>query len=225
MISKTCFESVPERVPSAIRPRSCAPWAGLTGLSSICLAEAVEGAEQIADHPVRGLAGEVLSRKGREQLLEPARGLDFSCEHRGIVGRKAQHRLIAAALGIRKLGQAGAAFLEEGVLELQRQQVGIGEIAIIVRVFLGAERARLGFVGVEKAGLLDDRAAAFEYVHLAVRFIFDRGHDEPHRIDVLGLGRVPKGATSCPSRAGRRTDTLTSARIEPCSILPSHEPT
>jgi hypothetical protein len=49
--------------------------------------------------------------------------------------------------------------------------------------------------------------------------MLDHGHDEADRIDVLGLGLVPNSAP------GFRTDTLTSARIEPCSILPSHDPT
>ena len=81
---------------------------------------------------------------------------------------------IALALGVGQLGQARAAFLEERVVELERQQVGIGEVAIIVRVFLRAQRARHALVGIEQPRFLGDRAAALDQLDLALRLMLDR---------------------------------------------------
>ena len=83
-------------------------------------------------------------------------------------------RFVALALGVGQLGQAGAAFVEERVVELERQQVRIGEIAVIVRFFLGAHRAGRAFVGIEQPRFLDDLAAALEHLDLALRLMLDR---------------------------------------------------
>ena len=96
--------------------------------------------------------------------------------------------LVALALGVGQLGQAGAAFLEERVVELQRQQVGVGEIAIIVRVFLRPQRPGHALVGIEQPRFLGDRAALLDQLDLAPRLMLDHLHHEAHRIDVLGLG-------------------------------------
>ena len=95
---------------------------------------------------------------------------------------------IAPALGVGQLGQARAAFLEERLVELERQQVGVGEVAIIVRVFLDAHRAGRAGAGIEQPGFLDDLAAVLEHLDLALRLMLDRLHHEAHRVDVLGLG-------------------------------------
>src|SRR5207237_2302534 len=61
------------------------------------------------------------------------------------------------------------------------------EVAIIVRILLGAERARLVAVGIVEPRLLDDRAALLDQIDLAARLMLDHRHDEADRIDVLGL--------------------------------------
>ena len=68
------------------------------------------------------------------------------------------------------------------------KKIGIGEVPIVVRVFLAAHRAGGAGAGIEQPGFLDDRPALLEHVDLAPRLVLDRGHDEAHRIDVLGLG-------------------------------------
>ena len=45
-------------------------------------------------------------------------------------------RFVALALGVGQLGQRRPAFVEERLVELERKQIGVGEIAVIVRVFL-----------------------------------------------------------------------------------------
>ena len=106
-------------------------------------------------------------------------------------------RFVALALGVGQLGQARAAFLEEGVVELEREQVGIGEIAIVVRVFLRAQGPRHPLVGVEQPGFLDHRSAALDQLDLALGLMLDHRHHEAHRIDVLGLGPRAQFGAPC----------------------------
>ena len=96
--------------------------------------------------------------------------------------------LVALALGVGQLGQRLAAILEEGLVELERQQVGIGEVAIVVRVFLGPKRPGHALVGIEQPRFLGDRSAALDQLDLALRLMLDDGHDEADAVDVLGLG-------------------------------------
>src|SRR5215212_2233322 len=71
--------------------------------------------------------------------------------------------------------------------ELQGQQVGVGEVAVVVRLLLGAHRARLALARIEQPRLLVDPAAVFQNADLPARFVFDRLADEADRVDVLDL--------------------------------------
>ena len=76
----------------------------------------------------------------------------------GVVGGQAglhEPRLLL----VRQFGQRLRDLVDPGLVELQRQQIGIGEIAIVVRLFLRAHGAGLAGAGVEQARLLIDRAA------------------------------------------------------------------
>ncbi len=70
----------------------------------------------------------------------------------------------------------------------QRQQVGLGEVAIVVRVLLAAHAVGLALGGVVEARLLHDLAAGFEHANLPLDLVFERLPDEAERIDVLDLG-------------------------------------
>ena len=69
----------------------------------------------------------------------------------------------------------------------QRQQVGIREIAVVLRVFLGAHGARLVLVGIVQARFLHDLAAVLEDVDLALRLELDGLLHEAERVEVLDL--------------------------------------
>jgi hypothetical protein len=69
----------------------------------------------------------------------------------------------------------------------RRQQVGVGEVAVVVRLFLGAHRTRLALVGVIKAGFLRYFATAFQQLDLSCHLEIDRLLDKTKRIDVLDL--------------------------------------
>src|SRR5690606_18477395 len=77
--------------------------------------------------------------------------------------------------------------LDEGVVELKRQKVRVGKIAIVVRFFLGAHRTGLALARVEQTRLLVDRTAVFQDADLTAGLIFDRLADEADGVDVLDL--------------------------------------
>ena len=85
-------------------------------------------------------------------------------------------------------GSVAAHGLDERLVEHDRQQVRIGEVAVVVRLFLGAHRARLALVGVVEARFLHDLAAALEQLDLALDLVVDGLLDEAERIEVLDLG-------------------------------------
>ena len=69
----------------------------------------------------------------------------------------------------------------------ERRQVGLGEIAIVVRLLLRAHRARLALLVVEQPRLLRDLAARLDHRHLAADLVLDRLAHEAERVDVLQL--------------------------------------
>ena len=75
----------------------------------------------------------------------------------------------------------------QACVELERQQVGVGEVAVVVRLFLRAHRPGLALVRVVEPGLLLDRAAVLEDGDLAAGLVLDRLRDEAHRVHVLDL--------------------------------------
>ncbi len=99
---------------------------------------------------------------------------------------------IALALRVGQLRQRSLALRQERLIQLQRQQVRVREIAVIVRVFLRPERAGDALVRIEQPGLLRHRAAALDQLDLPLRLMLDHRHDEAHRIDILGLGPSPE---------------------------------
>jgi hypothetical protein len=64
-------------------------------------------------------------------------------------------------------GRVASISLIQAGSRLQRQQVRVGEVAVVVRLFLRAHRAGLALHGVEQAGLLVDLAAVLEDLDLA----------------------------------------------------------
>src|SRR5512140_3091020 len=60
-------------------------------------------------------------------------------------------------------------------------------MAVVVRFFLGAHRARLALAGVEQTRLLLDRAAVLDDLDLPARFVLDGLADEADRVHVLDL--------------------------------------
>ena len=72
-----------------------------------------------------------------------------------------------------------------GIRQLQRQKIGIGEVTVIVRFFLGAHGARRAGFRIEQARFLVDLAAVLQNVDLAARLVLDGLADEADGVDVL----------------------------------------
>ena len=132
------------------------------------------------------LAAVLPSRPRRDRLEEVGRGA-LADEHAGVVGRKAVVGDEARLLGVRQLRQVLAEIVHVGLVELERQQVGIGEVAVVVRLLLRAHGAGLALARIEQARLLVDRAAVLEDGDLPARLVVDGLADEADRVDVLDL--------------------------------------
>ena len=140
--------------------------------------------------PVTRLATALPSRElpaERDRRLIEIGRLALERQHHRVIGAEAIVAHEAGLLLVRQFRQMPRQLLDEGVVELERQQVRIGEVAIVVRLFLGPHRAGLAQLRVEQPRLLVDRAAILQNVDLAARLVFDRLAGKAHRIDVLDL--------------------------------------
>src|SRR5690606_25594445 len=146
-------------------------------------ARLVQKAEQIADYPVRGEPAVTPAR----DHLEEIGGLAISDQHARVVYRDAIILDEPALLLVRKLRQRRLDLVDPGLIQLQRQEIGIREIAIVVRLLLAPHRAGFAAGCVEQARLLIDRAAVLEDLDLPARLVLDRLADEPDRVHVLDL--------------------------------------
>src|SRR6185437_16047322 len=181
--ANTSLAMRPEIVLARMRSSS-SPSAGAdTGDASISLPSLFK-AEQIARDPVGG----ELCVPPRRERLEIVGVAFLRDQHVGVVGREAELGDEARLPGVGQFRQATPQSLDPRRVELQRQQIRVGEIAIVEIVFLGAHRPRLAAMRIEQARLLHDRAAVFENLDLAARLVLDRLHDEADRVDVLDLG-------------------------------------
>ena len=99
----------------------------------------------------------------------------------------------------------------ERLVDRDRQEIGIGEVAIVVRFFLAAHRPRLFAVGIEEPGFLRDFAAAFDELDLPRSFDLDGFLDEAERIQVLELAfacRAWSRRAGAPRRSRRNGTSL-----------------
>ena len=87
---------------------------------------------------------------------------------------------------------------------MNRQQVGIGEIAVVVREFLRAHRFGAAFADVPQTRLLRDAAAGFEHADLALDFVFERALQIAEGVQILdfGLGAEVLGAAPAHADVG-----------------------
>ena len=150
-----------------------------------------------------------LARPSRRNRPSPARRP--ARRHRRPTGRNRAMKRAFLASG--SSGSVGLQLVDPGRVEHQRQQIGIGEIAVVVRVFLAAHRPRHAAAGIEQPRLLLDRAAALPHLDLAPRLVLDRLHDEADRVDVLDLAAR---AERLAGLAHRDVDVAAHASLPPC---------
>ena len=106
-----------------------------------------------------------------------------------------------------------------GILDHQRRQVGIGKVAVVLRVFLAAHRPRLVSIRIVQARFLHNRAAVFDQRDLTAHFEVDRLLHEAEAVEVLDF--AARAELVAPER---RTETLASQRKLPSCMLPSQMP-
>jgi hypothetical protein len=75
----------------------------------------------------------------------------------------------------------------------QRQQVGIGEVAVIVRVLLAPHHPRLAGIRVEEHGGLRDLAAFLDFADLPLDLVVDGFLEEAEGVQVLDLAAGAEG--------------------------------
>lgn len=94
-------------------------------------------------------------------------------------------------IGLDRGGQFGHLALhalDPGRVDHERHQIGVGEVAVILRIFLAAHRARLALVRIVEARFLHHFAAVLDQFDLAAHFVVDRLFEEAERVQVLDLG-------------------------------------
>jgi hypothetical protein len=182
---------------------------GLSGLLHL--------AQDLAHEPVGRLLG---PGSGREDAFVPV-GLHLvGGDHAGVVFRQAQHVHVAAHPGLGKFRKGGADVLDEFGGDHQRDQVGFREVAVVVGVFLGAQRPRGALGDVVGAGLLGHDAAVVQDLRLADDLHLDGLLDVGEGVHVLEFHPVAQRGVFSLAQA----QTLASQRKLPSSMLPSHTP-
>ncbi len=104
------------------------------------------------------------------------------------------HEPLAQRVG--QLGKSTPDRVDPGRLEIERQEIGLGEVAIVVRLLLAPHR--LGHVPgrVPEQRILGDAPARFHDVDLPPDLELDRLLDEAERVHVLDLGLRPERGRS-----------------------------
>ena len=153
------------------------------------LAVLVETTEQLVDDPVRG--GLAIAPLG--DILEIGGVVALGDEHARVIWREAILADEARLLLVRQFRQADLHLLDEAFRQDQWQEVRIGEVAVVVRLFLRAHGAGLALAGIVEPGLLIDLAAVFENADLPAGLDLDRLTDEADRVDVLDLAARAEG--------------------------------
>lgn len=181
----------------------------MTGVSGVSVARVIEGGGQAPTlfilHfafcilPLRGqraeeVVGEDVGDAGGVFRIRGDGGLEEGCEfeigneHGGDRVRERPGFHVATLAVVGALGE----FFTEGGDALggdaDGEQVGVGEIAVVVGVFLGAQEVVAAFGGVPAAGFLGDGAAGGDFAGLAGDFVLDASLDGGDGVEVLHLG-------------------------------------
>ena len=185
MASKTSLAILPEIVPSAKRCRSRASAAAETGepeMSRSALLSAPESSPSTqfaASFAPPGSVAAVASK--------------YAASSRVAVSARASYAVrpyCASKRAFITSGNSGSSDFTRAIQSSsidERRQVGIGKVAIVLRVFLAAHRARLVPVRIVEPGLLDDRAAVLDQLDLPADLEVDRLLEEAEAVQVLDL--------------------------------------
>ena len=154
---------------------------------------AVERPGELAVHPVRGEPRRVRRAGGRDRRFEVVRRLPVAHDPSRL--RRLQPVLFGQPIPPRigELRQALAHPGDERLVDGDREEVRIGEVAVVVRLLLVPHRPGLVVIGIVEAGLLDHLPPGLDEVDLALDLVGDGPLDEPERVDVLDLRAGTEG--------------------------------
>lgn len=122
-----------------------------------------EQAQHLAQRPVGSLPGrDAAADQPFEQPAQPRRAQ----QDRRVPLRQPVFRQVPRALLLRELRHAAAHLRKEGLVQHHGRQVRLREVAVVLRVFLGAHGEGGALVVVPAAGLLADGAALAQQLDL-----------------------------------------------------------
>ena len=195
-MSNTSLAILPRITPSATMARIAALATGPTGL-------AASASPSLLSRPRCSLTNQLAAAFGRRprapspRRSRRARARD---QHARVVERQAVGAHEALLLLVGQLGQMPAQILDVGLGEFQRQEVGIGEIAVVVRLLLGAHRARLSRARDRTAASPAGSCRRPRRCRSGARLGLDRLADEADRVHVLDLAARRKRRARPPHR-------------------------
>ena len=111
-------------------------------------------------------------------------------EHVGVVEREGVGE--AGDPGSRELADLAAQALDQVIRRVNGDEIGLGEVTVVLRLFLRTHRRRVFVAGIEVQCLLIDRAALFVDADLARDLALDSLRSEAERVHVLQLGARAK---------------------------------
>ena len=156
----------------------------------------IEQAREVADNPVgdffRGVGGDgwTAQGQGRLEVIGHSAGAG---EQFGVVVGKVILRHIAGFASRGQFGQRGSELGDPITANVERRQVRLREVAVVVGILLAA----LGYGDLARfdpaAGFLDDLAAVFEDAALALNLVLQGLEDGAEAIHVLDFGARSEG--------------------------------
>jgi hypothetical protein len=147
------------------------------------------GGEEIVEQKIGD--GGAVGRFERGGFLEVIGQRGFRREHARLVGADAELADEPQLFRLGQFGHAGRRHFIKAVIGPHRLDVGIGEVAVIVRLFLRAHERRFAFVVVPAPRLLLDRAAGSDHVDLPRDLVLQRA---PHAADAVEILQFAFGA-------------------------------
>ena len=112
----------------------------------------------------------------------------FRREHLGILRRKAERRHEPLKPCLRQFGQRGLPFGQTRLVDVDGDEVGVGEVAVVVRLFLATHGDGDVLDAVVQARLLHDLVAIVQQVGLTGYLVLDGTLHMPERVQVLQFG-------------------------------------
>ncbi|RYZ62685.1 MAG: Gfo/Idh/MocA family oxidoreductase [Proteobacteria bacterium] len=142
------------------------------------------GAHQLRHHPVR-YSLRVFSHECRSFVVIGK--IALLSQNEGVVLRKFVFTHESISTRERQLRKSSTHVFDVRVFEVEREEVGIWEITIVVSFFFRTHCERAIFIWIVETCLLHNLLARFDAINLTLNLVVDRFFDKPKRVDVFNL--------------------------------------